>query len=134
MTLQALRRDGPGAFTYAGLHQDLLIYRAAEKKVETIRPSGTWIGIVDDIAGKLAAGRLELGLGAVLLLFTDGVTEATKNGAMLDVSGLADLLRELGGETAAQIRDGISARLGDFECRDDVSVVVVRNGRPAEAV
>lgn len=49
MTVTALCLQG-GTVHYAGLHQDLLIYRAASRKVEQIEAQGVWVRITDDIS------------------------------------------------------------------------------------
>lgn len=129
MTLQALRRDANGGFAYAGLHQDLLIYRAAKRRVEVVTSRGMWLGIVDDLAGMLHTDRIELATDDVLLLFTDGVTEAKRDGGMLDNDGLAKLLEVHGHASPSQIVERVLAELREYEIDDDVSLVVIKEGR-----
>jgi serine phosphatase RsbU (regulator of sigma subunit) len=131
MTIQALRRDPDGAFTHAGLHQDLLVYRAATKKVEVIKSNGMWLGIVDDVGGMLATNRFALDRHDVLLLFTDGITEAKHEGKMLDNDGLAKLLEAHGEKTSSEIVEQILIELAAYETDDDVSLVVVKEGQKA---
>jgi serine phosphatase RsbU (regulator of sigma subunit) len=61
----------------AGKHQDIIIYRAASNKTETISTQGTWLGITDDIKDYLVDTSTTLDTGDIVLLFTDGITEAT---------------------------------------------------------
>jgi serine phosphatase RsbU (regulator of sigma subunit) len=61
----------------AGKHQDIIIYRAASSKTETISTQGTWLGITDDIEEYLVDTSTTLDTGDIVLLFTDGITEAT---------------------------------------------------------
>jgi sigma-B regulation protein RsbU (phosphoserine phosphatase) len=61
----------------AGKHQDVIIYRAASNKTETISTRGTWLGITDDIKDYLVDTSTRLDTGDIVLLFTDGITEAT---------------------------------------------------------
>jgi hypothetical protein len=48
MTLNLFRIDN-ATITYAGRHQDILIYRSKDKIIEVISEDGTWIGIFEDI-------------------------------------------------------------------------------------
>ena len=75
MTLNLFRISGANV-SYAGRHQDLLVYRHKEKKVETISEEGTWIGIFDDIEDMQMDHTFQMDIGDVLLLYTDGITEA----------------------------------------------------------
>jgi serine phosphatase RsbU (regulator of sigma subunit) len=61
----------------AGKHQDIIIYRAASNKTETISTQGTWLGITDNIEDYLVDTSATLDTGDIVLLFTDGITEAT---------------------------------------------------------
>jgi hypothetical protein len=48
-----LVRLGKKDFTFAGKHQDIILYRAARKEIEIVQTTGTWLGIADDIGGFL---------------------------------------------------------------------------------
>lgn len=61
--------------TYAGSHQDLLVYRKAEHKIESIPSYGTWVGMLDDVDEYMKDRTLPIYKGDMVLLFTDGVTE-----------------------------------------------------------
>jgi sigma-B regulation protein RsbU (phosphoserine phosphatase) len=75
MSLLVLKIDAQG-ITFAGKHQDIKIYRRATGQVESIPTRGAWIGVLKDIRGLLQDYTVELNSGDVMLLFTDGVTEA----------------------------------------------------------
>lgn len=76
VTVSALvLRDGQ--LTYAGKHQDILIFRADTGKVEMVPTEGAWLGVVGEISGHVHDRTVPLGPRDVVLLFTDGVTEAT---------------------------------------------------------
>lgn len=76
MTLSLFRLH-PDRFTIAGKHQDVLIWRHATRKVETVVNDGSWIGILPDTRGLVGDLDVPVAKGDVVLLFTDGVTEAT---------------------------------------------------------
>lgn len=129
MTLQAFRRDCDGGFTVAGLHQDLLVYRAATKRVDQMpMRQGAWLGIVDDLTSMVPSQRLELGEGDILLLYTDGATEAVKGDEVLDNGGLSTIFERvarLGGSPQA-IVDAVLSELSSYDVRDDVTLVAIK--------
>jgi len=127
MTLSALRRDPDGTYHFAGLHQDLFIRRAESNTVEEIQSTGTWLGLMHNIDENLPVGQFRLDSGDVLLLYTDGITEAQKDGVMLGNEGLVSLLQESTGRTAEDILEGILESVSSFAVDDDVSVIVIRH-------
>jgi serine phosphatase RsbU (regulator of sigma subunit) len=76
MTISALALRGD-QLVYSGKHQDILIYRKDERRVEVVPTTGTWLGVLADLRGHLSDSTIRLSDGDVVLLFTDGVTEAT---------------------------------------------------------
>jgi len=118
-----------GRVTYAGQHQDLLVYRAATQTVEQIETRGVWIGVLPQIDDMLPEDRLELGEGDILLLYTDGITEARRGKrSMLRTSGLAQIFRE--SCTVAQTSDAILGHIldlsKDYVVNDDLTLLVVK--------
>ncbi len=61
---------------YAGMHLDMIIYRKSSKTLEIVETEGTWVGLVDDIETHLINKEIPFMKGDILLLYTDGVTEA----------------------------------------------------------
>lgn len=76
MSISALSLRGD-ELIFSGKHQDILVYRRAKGVVEVVPTTGTWLGVLSDLRGRLRDHRLHLDEGDVVLLFTDGVTEAT---------------------------------------------------------
>lgn len=126
MTINALCRDAGGRFYFSGLHQDIFIYRAASGLVEEIPAEGTCLGLQDSIEGKLSVGHFDLEPGDVLFLYTDGITEAVRDGRMLDTSGLKTLLKGLGSQSAPQIVDGILSQLSGYAVADDMTAIAIK--------
>jgi sigma-B regulation protein RsbU (phosphoserine phosphatase) len=131
VTCMALRLDAD-SLTFAGKHQDVLIYRARTGTIEQISTEGVWLGIVEDVTGQFTDMTVPIDEGDVLLLFTDGVTEAM------------DDKRELFGEDRLKQALARSARLGVegivqgiesdvwafmHKQKDDVTVVAVKRSR-----
>lgn len=134
MTISALRRDRDGSFEFAGMHQDLLVYRAAAKRVEHIRAEGTWLGLTGNIRGLNPVRTLKLAPGDALVLYTDGITEARRDGQMLDVGGLEAAMLAHGEHSAERILAGILEKLESYEVKDDVAAVIIKQLEPCGAL
>jgi sigma-B regulation protein RsbU (phosphoserine phosphatase) len=126
MTVSALRKTEAGGFRFAGLHQDLLVFRAASGSVDEIETRGTWLGIDENIGDLLDVQTVDLAPGDVLFLFTDGLTESTKDGVILDNEGLRSAFQQHGTGGASAILDGVLATLDGRTIADDVSAVVIK--------
>jgi len=126
MTVSAFRRTPEGSLRFAGAHQDLLVFRAKDGSVEQIETQGTWLGVDDEIADLLNVRSFDLRTGDALLLFTDGLTESTRDGAILDTQGLRDVFQRHGARGASEILDGVLASLDGRTTNDDVSAVVIK--------
>ncbi len=127
MTITVFSCTNDGTLQFAGLHQDIMIYRAAHKKVEQVQTNGMWIGMVDEISNMLEVDEIALNSGDVMLLFTDGVTEAVDpNGQMLEVRGLAQAFSELGDLSVEAIKDNILKLIADYTYDDDITLMVIK--------
>jgi len=127
MTMTALRRSPDGTITFAGAHQDIFVYRAARDEVETIETSGLWLGLMAAPEGAFTSRTFDFSPGDVLVLYTDGITEAVRGGALFDTDGMQKVLGGAKGQTAAEIRDGVLSALATFELRDDATLLVIKN-------
>lgn len=127
MTLTVMESLGNGEFRFAGLHQDLLIYRASDGAVDEVETRGAWVGLMEDIRDISPVDRFFLAPGDVLLLFTDGVTEAVgPSGDMFGQDRLAEVLRETGAGSAAEIRRAVEDAISDHVREDDVTLLVCK--------
>jgi sigma-B regulation protein RsbU (phosphoserine phosphatase) len=128
MTLNVVRLDDEG-LTLAGRHQDLLVWRQAEGRVETVTNDGTWIGVVPDVGDCAPDSFVPLAVGDAALFFTDGITEAAnKAGEMYAEERLAAAFaREIATAPALAIRS-ILAEVARFTAAqaDDMTLVIVR--------
>jgi histidine kinase len=127
MTISALRIDG-GRVTFAGLHMDILVYRASTREVERIETNGVWLGWLQDIRQALTDESFELAPEDVVLLFSDGITESYVGEAMLGISGLAQLFGECAREikNPQEIMKRLLAAVLRGECNDDLTLLVMR--------
>jgi sigma-B regulation protein RsbU (phosphoserine phosphatase) len=136
MTITVLASHEDGRFVFAGLHQDIMVYRAGRADVELIETQGTWIGLMDDISGMMPDDTLKVNHGDTILLFTDGITEAWHKGSvennrdvevsMFGSKRLIDIFKKLGSRTPEEIISGIISELDNYDCTDDVTLVVIK--------
>ncbi len=128
MTMMALRLSKSN-ITVAGKHQDLLIYRAASNRIETVTVPGTWLGITDNIKSNLVDVNITLDNGDIVLLFTDGITEAVnKAGEMYGQEQLEQVLNKYAHLPVVKMRDKIISDVMAFqeEQNDDITLVVIK--------
>ncbi len=118
--------DG-GRFVYSGLHEDIMIYRSATRSVELVKTKGMWLGLVDEIKPFMEDDELILGINDVLLLYTDGITEAFDSANVIySKTRLAGILEQNGHRTADEIRSVILESLEEYRKHDDITMVVVK--------
>lgn len=80
VTFTLLRYESGGKLTFAGAHEEMCVYRKASGNVELVPTPGTWLGAVRDVRKHTVDSTLQLAPGDIVLLYTDGVTEARAPG------------------------------------------------------
>ncbi len=128
MTMMALRLNA-SHLTVAGKHQDLIIYRSALNRTETIPIPGTWLGISADIKKGLTDVDVQINRGDIVLLFTDGITEATNpQGEMFGQTRLEQALNAYADLPVGKLRDRIISDVNAFqgEQMDDMTLLVIK--------
>ena len=76
-TLCLIRYARSGRISFAGAHEDLLVYKAQSASIERIATPGIWVGIGTEIPEEATEERAyQLSPGDILILYTDGVLEA----------------------------------------------------------
>ena len=127
-TLTVLRFFSDGRLAYAGAHEDIIVCNRAGQ-VRTVPTHGTWVGISADMGRDLQSRFLELASGDLVVLYTDGITEA-RHGR--DSFGLPRLLAEIGKRHAQPVEEilaGVLRTVFDFcegNPQDDATLLVVR--------
>jgi phosphoserine phosphatase RsbU/P len=130
VTLTLLRYHESGRVTGAGAHELILVCRAEDGAIEWIDTPGTWIGLVADIRSATPDTSFELRTGDLMVLYTDGVTEARNDdGAMFGTARLAAALGSVRHASAEAIRDALLEAVERWAAtrEDDVSVLVARH-------
>ena len=111
VTFTLLRFFNDGRVMFAGAHEELVVYRAATKTVETVMTPGTWLGARRHIGDVTSDEALTLEIDDVILLYTDGVTEAfNRDGEMFGLERLIPLLLEHGSESVHDLHEAVWAR------------------------
>jgi serine phosphatase RsbU (regulator of sigma subunit) len=130
VTLTLLRYFDDGRVLFAGAHEDVMIYRAADGHVQRIPTPGTWLGILADVSSKNAETREQLHPGDILVLHTDGVTEArSPTNEQFGMARLAELVAEHHALPVCDLPDKIFAAVSAWATtqEDDMSLVVARH-------
>ncbi|HUG52174.1 MAG TPA: PP2C family protein-serine/threonine phosphatase, partial [Vicinamibacteria bacterium] len=105
-----------------------LVYRAAERRVETIELAGLPLGSFDGVTYE--EREVPLASGDAVVFYTDGLTEAYRRGEDYGMTRLAAVLESAAEGTAAlvgeRILSDVDAFLGDAPLADDLTLVVVK--------
>jgi phosphoserine phosphatase RsbU/P len=131
VTCMALRLEKDSA-TFAGKHQDVLLYRARTGTTEQISTEGVWLGIVDDVQGQFTDLTVQIEEGDVLLLYTDGVTEAMND--KRELFGEQRLKQALARYARLEVDEIVQAIQKDVwafmhKQKDDLTVIVIKRLR-----
>jgi serine phosphatase RsbU (regulator of sigma subunit) len=129
-TLSILRYTHDGQVRFAGAHEEIIVFRAKTGEIETIETPGTWVGARNEIAAATTESTFQLEPNDVLVLYTDGITEAMRNGKQLGFDRLCKVVGETASGSAHEVRDAIVAMVAEWTANpaDDVSVVVLKHG------
>lgn len=114
-------------------HNWPLYYCSSTQTITELKPKGLSIGLVENplFSDRMEEQKIHLNQGDFLLLYSDGVTEATNyQNHMFNVSGLKTVINESIHESSETIIDRIESRLQDFvesnDFQDDATMVAVK--------
>jgi serine phosphatase RsbU (regulator of sigma subunit) len=127
-TLSLLRYHSEGTVVVAGAHEDLVVFRAATGSTELHAPEGTWVGLSEVPPAKEDV-RLTLATGDIMLLLTDGATEARDEGGRLfGIERVCEVLRATAHQPVETICSALWQQIDAWshERTDDVTLVVAR--------
>jgi phosphoserine phosphatase RsbU/P len=123
-----------GALEYInGGHNPAVVARA-EGSHELLRPTGPAVGVFAD--GSFRLGRLQLGPGDLLFLYTDGVTESRGTGdEFFGMERMLDVVAQpavTAGELIETVDHAVRHFTGAAEQHDDITMLALRRS-PSEA-
>lgn len=131
LTLALLRYEA-GKLRIAGQHESIIVVRGGGEveEIETL-DLGINVGLVGEISDMLAERTIELHVGDLLVLYTDGVTEAAApDGGQYGVARLKDAVARHRSLPCEQIRDRVFKDVYDWidggTVHDDITLVLVR--------
>ena len=114
-------------------HNWPLYYCAQTRTIAELKPKGMSIGLVENeqFSDYLEEEKIYLSQGDFLLLYSDGVTEATNSqNRMFETSGLKSVISESAHESSDIIIGQINSRLHQFvksdELQDDATMVAIK--------
>ncbi len=128
MTMMALKFTDVD-MTFAGKHQDLIVYRAGVNNTEIVTTEGTWLGIAERIGNFQKDNTVPISEGDIIMLFSDGITEATnKKGEMFGQIRLEQMLDQYADLPTNKILDKIVREVNTFqeEQLDDMTILIVK--------
>lgn len=116
----------------SGQHEEIIILRAdgSNERIDTI-DLGFPLGLEMEIGAFIASQDLSVASGDVILLFTDGITEAVDpGGAFYGIDRMICAARSADKNSAAAVRDAVLEHLDRFidggKVHDDITLVVLR--------
>jgi sigma-B regulation protein RsbU (phosphoserine phosphatase) len=128
-TLTLFRFFSDGRFVFAGAHEEILIWRAATGRVEAVPTPGTWLGATRDVEPHMVNGANRLGEGDLLLLYTDGITEArSAAGEPFGIDRFSALVDEVSGAPTPDVCSRVLAAVDTWSPHreDDRTLIALR--------
>lgn len=132
LSLAFLDYDGT-RLTLSGQHEELIVVRkgAEVERIDTL-DLGLPIGLESDISPFVATREISFGRGDMIVLHTDGVTEAVNaKGELFGIERLCESARQFYGHSAEDAKSGIlndlMAHIGKQKIYDDITLVVMRH-------
>jgi serine phosphatase RsbU (regulator of sigma subunit) len=136
MTITVMACHSDGNFSFSGLHQDIMVYRYETNSIELVETQGMWLGIEENIRPMLEIDTVRLHSGDMMLLYTDGITEAWKKDKKGDLDKrklelfgderLQKIFKSCGKRTTDDVISNIVRELEGYHRGDDVTMVVLK--------
>jgi phosphoserine phosphatase RsbU/P len=131
-TLSLIRYRSSGRITFAGAHEDLLVFKPRSGRCERISTPGIWVGIGTEIPSDATEEReYRLEPGDVLVLYTDGILEAkAASGECYGSERLERIIESSGHLPTARICELVIQDVSGFMAvqDDDMTLVIARHG------
>jgi sigma-B regulation protein RsbU (phosphoserine phosphatase) len=112
----------------------LPLCRRADGSIETLGYPGSFLGMAE--TAQISEFATLLRPGDMVVLYTDGVSEARQGGSFFGEAGIAEVAGAAAGQPAQAVADAVVAAALAFQRgppRDDIAVVVVKVPFPGRA-
>ncbi|MGE0087651.1 MAG: SpoIIE family protein phosphatase [Desulfococcaceae bacterium] len=130
MTFTAIKYLGCGRFQHAGAHLSLIVFRQKTRTCELIQTKGVYLNFKKDISKGTKNADFSLDHGDILVLYTDGLTEAANaEGQMLDIDGFVKIVEQYAYQAPETMKDLIMEDVQQWcgrKIADDMSIVIVK--------
>ncbi len=130
VTFTLFRYFRDGRLRFAGAHEELVVYRKRTRRIELVQTPGTWLGAMKDVSKFTTDSELQLEHGDLLVLYTDGVTEAMNSERQqFGLERLTELVKANAEMPAEQLCNLIHGEVLDFcnqTADDDVTLLIAR--------
>jgi phosphoserine phosphatase RsbU/P len=133
MSLLVLRYDPvSGVFSYTGAgHEHLIVYRKSKDACDAIKAGGVVLGVTSDIDKYLSEDEIELEKDDMIILYTDGITEAfDKDREQYQLERLVESAKLHASKDAEKclqgIFDDVMAYAGRTPQSDDITLVTLK--------
>lgn len=135
MTLCLLEWDATAkkiSYLNAG-HEQIIHYKAVDKKVELVPAGGIALGMTSDISKLIEVREIDLRVGDFLVIYSDGIPESWKSATeMYGMQRFQDAVADFGThlETALAMKEAIMSDvkqfMGNYKQMDDITLIVAR--------
>ncbi|HLL53872.1 MAG TPA: PP2C family protein-serine/threonine phosphatase [Myxococcaceae bacterium] len=130
ITLALMRYAEDGQVVVAGAHEDVLIYRTAERRCQRLETHGAWIGAMHNVERFTIDTRFTLEPGDVMLMYTDGITEAMNaEGKLFGIDRLIAEFEQAAHLPADAIIERLMGRVRSWSQKpqDDITLMALRH-------
>jgi serine phosphatase RsbU (regulator of sigma subunit) len=127
-SLVLVRYDADGTLTFAGFHEEILVWRHARRVWEHHETSGLWVGVREELSG-IEDSVAKLEAGDLLVLYSDGVVEApSASGELFGTERLCEIIAAYVQDPLELAREAVleRIRLWSPAQRDDITLVIAR--------
>ena len=131
MTL-ALLDYNDSVLKLSGQHEEVIVVRSSHKveRIDTVE-LGFPIGLVEDIADAVASIEVKLNSGDVVVLYTDGITEALDINKMeYGLERLIEVVKQNYEASTSEIRDAVIGdvrhHIGEQRVYDDITILILK--------
>jgi sigma-B regulation protein RsbU (phosphoserine phosphatase) len=126
-----LNSEGNGQFVSAG-HNPAYLFRSATGLIEELGASGTILGVFDEVFHD--AFPLHLGKGDILVVYSDGLTEASNHSEeMFGTERLVEIIQRMAPAGSLALKAAFLRAIEEFTMgmpqTDDVTFLIVEKSR-----